>query len=291
MKPGVVLIVLALAGCKKNAPPPEEPPPIKQITACEAYQHCCLLYAEQLSGIEGVPQELVDRIHEGCSNIQAIPDGQQACLTGLERLREGYPPLIELGFDVPQGCALESVEIVVPEAAPSPEEQPEPEPVDEERKWVELAAELAKRAAAEPNLLVGGATVTEAQNCGGALITLDTVLRSYKHAYKGDILVRKGKENSKAKPVATIQPDAEGTFSIELPPGTYCLIESSKKDPPPGKTTQYMDATCLETLWKSCDAVVKHPSGKPVLLDLVDPCSSPCYFGPPPPSAPPPPPL
>jgi hypothetical protein len=288
-------LVLVIAACGSNAPAPEEPAPVPTITACEAYQRCCMLYVEKLSGLEGVPQDLVALVRSGCDILEqaeAAPGGQHKCLEGLELLQKGYPPLQELGFHVPEGCAMQDVEIVVPavEAPPPPDEEPGTEPEDVQRKWDELAAGLHDKAAADPDLLVGGVTVTRPSHCGGALVTPDTKLTTLKYAYKGDFLVREGKTNSETEPVAELDLDGEGTFSVALPAGTYCLIKDTKKDPP-AKTSQYHDPTCLEARWKSCEAVVEHPSGKAVIIDLVESCSSPCYFGPPPPSAAPPPPL
>ena len=154
-------------------------------------------------------------------------------------------------------------------------------PVDEE-DWLALADELAVKAGENPEVLVGGAKVTEVLHCGGAAPPIDSSY-SVTRPFTGQVLVREGDENSTSEPVAVLQPDVRGVFEMELPAGTYCLVESSRKDPPDMDQGQYVDTDCLISEWKKCDAVVEHPSGAPVWVSLFDPCFGPCYFGPMPP--------
>lgn len=149
-------------------------------------------------------------------------------------------------------------------------------------KWAQIAADLEKKAAAEPDVLVGGASVKKVVTCGGAAPPPGTPY-STTSAYGGEILIREGEENSTAEPVAVVQAGAQGVFSASLPGGTYCLVEASKKDKPQGKAPMYVDPKCLEGKWKKCDAVVEHPSGKPAFIVLYRPCFGPCYHGPMPP--------
>lgn len=146
----------------------------------------------------------------------------------------------------------------------------------------ELDAELEKKAAAEPDVLIGRATEIHPQHCGGAYMEPQVPLSNI-NAFRGTFLVRKGKENSEKKPVAVVQTDADGVFSVELPEGAYCLVESSKKNPPKGTAKGGAEAQCLKEHWKRCDAIVEHPSKKPVYIALHRTCFGPCYMGPLPP--------
>jgi hypothetical protein len=148
--------------------------------------------------------------------------------------------------------------------------------------WAQLTAELEKKAAADPGTLIGSVKVTQALCCGGAAPPPDQPC-SASGPYSGEILVREGKKNSKDKPVTVMKTDGKGVFSDHLPEGTYCLVEASKKDPPTGTAPMYVDAQCLAEQWEACDAVVEHPSGKPVFIPLFRPCFGPCYHGPLPP--------
>ena len=46
---------------------------------------------------------------------------------------------------------------------------------------------------------------------------------------KQRFLVRKGRENRDVRPSAEFVTEADGTFIVRLPPGTWCVVEESKK--------------------------------------------------------------
>jgi hypothetical protein len=152
----------------------------------------------------------------------------------------------------------------------------------EDDKWAKLYADLEKKAAAEPDVVHGAARITKVVRCGGMAPPPDEPY-SITNPWNGEILVRKGDENSTDEPVAAIQSQGQGVFAVKLPAGTYCLVRASKKDKPSGKAPMYVDGDCLLKEWKECDAVVEHPSGEPVYLSIFEPCFGPCYHGPMPP--------
>lgn len=154
------------------------------------------------------------------------------------------------------------------------------EQLDEETR---TAREIEARAAKDPDVLIGRGRETQQVYCGGAA-PRPGQRTSVTGPYRGKVLVRKGKHNSTAAPVAELQPDKDGVFvATDLPKGTYCVVFESKRDQPQGKTGMYTDAQCLENLWKTCDAVVDIPSGKPAWINRHIPCFGPCYHGPLPP--------
>ena len=148
-----------------------------------------------------------------------------------------------------------------------------------EARWARLEAD----AIANPGTLVGMATSTQVVRCGGAAPPPGAPY-SVSGPWGGDIIVRKGSKNSRRKPVAVVRTGQHGVFSVDLKPGTYCLVQSAKKDPPKkGAGGMYTDVACLRQRWQTCDAVVEHPSNKAVGMNVFRPCFGPCYHGPMPP--------
>ena len=148
----------------------------------------------------------------------------------------------------------------------------------------QLVAELKKKAASAPDILIGRARVTYMLCCGGVAPLEDKSCYSTS-LYHGDILIRKGEKNSTDEPVAVAKADEQGIFSASLPEGKYCLVVASKKNKPAGPVSMHENAQCLVEEWESCDAIIEHPLGAPVFIELSQPCFGPCYQGPLPPSS------
>ena len=173
----ILIALLALAGCKKSEPP-GTPAKIERITACQAYHRCCVAYVDALAAFGGVDDSLIAKVRKGCQSLESLvdlPHAQKECMQALGILQSGFPALEEKGFPVPAECRFEDIEIEDPPDLAPPDEivdaPPEDAPPDEEKKWADLAADLEKRAAAEPDLVIGGATVTS-----GLCSTTSTVL-------------------------------------------------------------------------------------------------------------------
>jgi hypothetical protein len=122
--------------------------------------------------------------------------------------------------------------------------------------------------------LSGTVQVTEAC-CGGAYSPERIAdARGPKPAQKR-LLIRRGERNSTSTPVAEVISDAQGRFEVDLPPGTYCLVEAEKRAPPPkrkkGSTNTghlVTDWDCLREAFKQCDATATLTETAPAELQL-----------------------
>src|SRR5262245_48101077 len=90
-----------------------------------------------------------------------------------------------------------------------------------------LALALPSRAQSTGDLVV--VANAHGSYCGGAAPTPDILAAARRpRPITGRFLVRRGRRNSVAAPVATLQTDATGTGTVALPPGTYCIVSESK---------------------------------------------------------------
>jgi hypothetical protein len=134
-----LIVVLALAGCKKNDVPPDNPasvvpigeteveevdpredpdargserlpdePDPETLTACEAYARCCFAYFEALADTEGVPGESIEAAKEGCKSVENLAtheSGQESCAMALDAMRQGIEAMESMpGFIPPVEC-------------------------------------------------------------------------------------------------------------------------------------------------------------------------------------------
>lgn len=140
--------------------------------------------------------------------------------------------------------------------------------------------------------------------CGGAEISPEEMAEISKprpHANK-KCFVRKGSKNDvKAPVVATFTSDANGNFTLSLPPGEYCIVDSRKYDKKyiadiarkykkAGQYYSAADLNCLKAWLVTPDAVfiVKEEGENKIEVNYYTPCgwdTTPCiqYDGPLPP--------
>jgi len=122
--------------------------------------------------------------------------------------------------------------------------------------------------------------------CGGAPPSENMETSKQAPAPGRRLLVRRGSENTASEVLAQPTSDARGTFTLSLPPGTYCFIEEAKRElTVKGPTPQNVDPSCLEGRRRTCDAVVEVPEKGEVsvTLDFHEGCFPECYEGPFPP--------
>jgi hypothetical protein len=133
--------------------------------------------------------------------------------------------------------------------------------------------------------------------CGGA--APPDGLGTRDQPYAGTLSFRPGRENSETEPVATVRPDDEGAFTVQLAPGWYCVQSGDRMDSleerlaanGAGREQLGIDLACVERQWHSCRAVLEvQPEGPPPPpVHIVDHCnwSPPCATNlpDPPPSA------
>jgi len=100
------------------------------------------------------------------------------------------------------------------------------------------------------------------------------------------LIVRKGKVNS-ISPSVEVVSGADGVFSLSLEPGTYCVVEESKRDID-AKGGAYVDRFCMQGILRQCDAVwnVTPAALQQFSVVIAKNHPPPCYNGPRPPSRP-----
>jgi len=141
--------------------------------------------------------------------------------------------------------------------------------------------------------LVGHATHYEPW-CSGAAPPRGASTRSSPLA-NADFPVKPGRENAEGEPLMTIHTDAEGRFSVDLPPGTWCIVDAARGPKRPSQSLAVAtaprvagDPQCADELWKACLAVIdtsQPPQGE-LQLSMFGHCSwnHPCApLEPPPP--------
>jgi hypothetical protein len=149
--------------------------------------------------------------------------------------------------------------------------------------------------ATTPGLVrVSGRATLETHYCagGGARVTPEMYDQARRTApITADLLVLRGKEIDPREPDATIRPDAQGRFTVELAEGTWCVFLASRRPigPFPTEKVGGRDAACLEQVARTCDAVWTITGKPPAEPDIAipEPCpqvfNQPCYSGPMPP--------
>lgn len=104
-------------------------------------------------------------------------------------------------------------------------------------------------------------------------------------AVRQRLLFRNGERNSETKPVAAVTTDELGLFGLDLPPGTYCLIQPAALHPPP-PGLRHFEPHCLQQAWRKCAQRFRVPEarGAVVVVHVTFTQGRPaCYVGPEPP--------
>jgi hypothetical protein len=148
-----------------------------------------------------------------------------------------------------------------------------------------------------PRFTVSGVVMEKRSYCGGAAPSPEQ-LNPEPYALAGvKLYVRKGNTNTHtAEIVDTIVTGTDGSFSIQLPAGDYCIVEAWKKGKmvvPPNTEYDTWDPVCYATRYAQCDyslSVKGKVTGVNILFSRSCPWSQPCnhYTGPLPPAAHPP---
>lgn len=121
-------------------------------------------------------------------------------------------------------------------------------------------------------------------HCGGAAPAPDEQLTDEAPLTSQKFLFRRGAKNSRSRVVASAVTDDQGWLAVDLPPGTYCMLDESKRTPPRAPrsgTSSNHNSACLDALAMTCDAVIKAPTVQTVERSVG--CFGPCYTGPLPP--------
>jgi hypothetical protein len=105
----------------------------------------------------------------------------------------------------------------------------------------------------------------------------------------GEFLVLTGVRNRDVAPVAKFKVEADGRFQVTLQPGSYCVIEASRRigtGKSPG--AMYVDPQCAAEQAARCDATwtVSGPQDVSFTLSRAQGGPPACWIGPSPPSAP-----
>ncbi len=110
---------------------------------------------------------------------------------------------------------------------------------------------------------VSGTIMQTQSYCGGAQPTKEILdkLNTATGIANTRLFIRKNAVNSvDIEIVDSIISDTNGNFSIDLAPGTYCLVESWKAkrfSPPSDNQNQKIDTVCLKNLYNLCDYELK----------------------------------
>jgi hypothetical protein len=125
----------------------------------------------------------------------------------------------------------------------------------------------------------GQAFLNRAVHCGGAAPRPGEKMTDRSAAGSRQLFIRPGNKNDVTKKATEVTTSPDGSFTVDLPDGEYCIVDLGKKDMPKGG--QYTDQSCLQGWVTQCDAVVKAPGS--VTVELQQGCFGPCYRGPLPP--------
>ena len=111
----------------------------------------------------------------------------------------------------------------------------------------------------ETQFTITGRLMETRDYCGGAVPTpeLLAICNTPAGISMGKLFIKKGNFNKGKSPVIdSIVADKEGKFSIQLPAGTYCLVEDWKAKPfllPENDEMQTVDSACYKNLYDACD--------------------------------------
>jgi len=156
---------------------------------------------------------------------------------------------------------------------------------------VAVAAFAGTLAEAQSHMTVHGvATIERSTCCGGAMVRPGRVC-SASEAYSGEITVRPGTRNV-GRVVAHVRVSSGGAFSLNLAPGTYCLVgdvkaggagRAGQRGQVAAETDANRDPECMQRYMSECESVIHVPSTARVEVRIQQGCFGPCYRGPMPP--------
>lgn len=122
--------------------------------------------------------------------------------------------------------------------------------------------------------------------CGGAMPSPSQ--RERRLPEQEPFVLKAGDRNTEVTPVATVTPKADGSFSVKLPAGKWCVVEKARSDVPPSKAAMKPqpagtpraamvgtpDYACLDSVWGECLEVFEvNASVKDVQVTRYVPCS------------------
>lgn len=160
-----------------------------------------------------------------------------------------------------------------------------------------MAQDKSKPAAGK-TFTVSGTITQSSDYCGGDELSpedMEKAARPYPAEGK-KIFIRKGSKNTGKAIFMEFTVDAKGNFSIQLPPGKYCVIDAARAEKLDLSLykNEDLDITseeCMKKWWSTCQHVieVKDSDVKDVKINFHVHCftnsTCPCiiYTGPPPP--------
>lgn len=164
--------------------------------------------------------------------------------------------------------------------------------------FILIITTLSSCAQRKPQFYKVSGTVTATYSyCGGARPSDEMLaeLNRPKPMAEKKLFVKAGNSNSKNEAIIkSFNTDAYGRFNIELPKGTYCIIEENKTTGikiPTSDANHKWDSDCLTKAYEHCDYQL-NISGKStdsITINFYIPCewNKPCleYTGPLPPAA------
>ena len=75
---------------------------------CEAYAKCCTEYADAMSGVAGVTEDIVKMQKDSCAAIEglkAAPGADESCKTAMDGMKAGAAAYEAMpGFTMPASC-------------------------------------------------------------------------------------------------------------------------------------------------------------------------------------------
>lgn len=129
---------------------------------------------------------------------------------------------------------------------------------------------------------VTGSIMQTVSYCGGAVPTKEMLIKARTPAGIpfGKLFIRNATANTNSVTITdSIQADATGNFSMDLPAGNYCLVEEWKTKPftlPLNTKVQTVDSACYRKLYDACDYEL-HISDKDI-TDIKIVFHRPCFY-------------
>ena len=140
--------------------------------------------------------------------------------------------------------------------------------------WAALASGLGGAAQAPSTAVLTGRVRQYVSTCCGGAFHPDSDECVHEEGFRGEIVVRRGRRN-RGPVVARVRPARNGSFSVPLPPGVYCLLGPDRAAEGDGVAAR---PSCPGQATLECDAVARVP-GPTVRLSLMgttcprSPCS------------------
>ena len=129
--------------------------------------------------------------------------------------------------------------------------------------FIALFGALAAPPEAGPNLTRTGRFTVTVPWCGGMAAPREALNRVAPDTQP--FAIKRGARNTVSTPVAVVQPDSKGAFTVSLPAGTYCVVPASLSALPPSEARKVasadsipvagVDLACLDFVWSECLAV------------------------------------